>query len=113
MPWPFSAFVKIAESGGGVHCIVLCRSLPARGEIIPHVWEPWATDPKEMLIGFKRSVRGNIRQSPNVITWITTLQNLKKWGADWHISFSRDPQTWSPGGITHVISRGGHVLQSN
>ena len=35
-----------------------------------------------MMIGFKRSVRGNIRQSPNVITWITTLQNLKKWGAD-------------------------------
>jgi hypothetical protein len=36
--------------------------------------------PKEMLMSFKKSVRGGIRQSPNVITWIQTLQNLKSWG---------------------------------
>ncbi len=32
-----------------------------------------------MLI-MKVSVRGSIRQAPNVFTWIQMLTNMKKWG---------------------------------
>ena len=34
----------------------------------------------ELVANFKRSVRGSIRQAPNVITWLLTLNNLKKDG---------------------------------
>lgn len=34
----------------------------------------------EMLMGMKRSVRGSIRQAPNVFTWIQMLTNMKMWG---------------------------------
>ena len=33
-----------------------------------------------MLMGMKRSVRGSIRQAPNVFTWIQMLTNMKIWG---------------------------------
>ena len=42
--------------------------------------------PQLMRLTFKLSVRGSIRQAPSVITWITTLSNMKQWGP-------MDPQT--------------------
>eukprot|EP00959_Pyramimonas_sp_CCMP1952_P315467 6602620-Pyramimonas_sp.AAC.1 len=34
-----------------------------------------------MMLNFKQSVRGAIRQPPNVVTWIVTLMRLQKSGA--------------------------------
>ena len=35
---------------------------------------------EELMMSLKKSVRGSIRQAPNVISWVQVLLNLRTWG---------------------------------
>jgi hypothetical protein len=62
----------------------LCKEMPQLFESIQVIYgQPLRvlTKREELKANFKWSVRGSIRQSPNVITWIVSLTNLREdWG---------------------------------